>query len=144
MPTTHPPRPAQGGAGRLVVSTDGTLPPRRGVLRVAGELDLATAPLLARELDLAGAGRTDLVLDLSALAFCDVVGLTSVEQAARRLRDRGCRLSVQGGQDALHLLMRVPGLFLAVPAAGPDGVAAFSATDPPARDAQDAVDGIAG
>lgn len=94
----------------LVVLVDGAVPPPLGLLRVRGELDLATAPELARALDLAAADRTDILLDLSGVTFCDLVGLTALELAGRRLRASGCRLSLRGVDGPLHLLLSVPSL----------------------------------
>ncbi|WP_084724627.1 STAS domain-containing protein [Streptacidiphilus melanogenes] len=58
------------------------------VLHLAGELDVAAAPSLllavARTLDLPrGRARQGLVLDLSALTFCDAAGLTGLLRARR-------------------------------------------------------------
>ena len=82
--------------------------PRR--VRVRGELDIATAPLLARELDRAADGRSQVEVDLRDLAFCDVVGLTAIEQAQHRLASRHCRLTLDG-TGPVRLLLGVPGLF---------------------------------
>ncbi|WP_406053504.1 STAS domain-containing protein [Streptomyces sp. NBC_01077] len=55
------------------------------LLRLEGELDIATAPLLDRAVSSALAAGPDLLcLDLTALAFCDVTGL----HALRRLTDQ--------------------------------------------------------
>ncbi|WP_306186601.1 MULTISPECIES: STAS domain-containing protein [unclassified Streptomyces] len=55
------------------------------VLRVAGELDLVTSPVLRQRIhDVVAEGRHDLVLDLSDVFFCDSSGV-GVLIAARRL-----------------------------------------------------------
>lgn len=60
------------------------------VLRVVGELDLMTSPVLRRRVHEAVAqGRHHLVLDLSEVSFCDSSGV-GVLIAARRLI-RSCR-----------------------------------------------------
>jgi anti-anti-sigma factor len=62
------------------------------VLALEGELDLATGPLLAQALLATGAGPTApprLALDLSALAFADVVGLGVVLRHERVLARSG-------------------------------------------------------
>lgn len=63
-----------------VVQSEGT----RAVVAVSGELDLDYAALLRQTCqDLVEAGRTDLVLDVSRLDFCDSAGLSAMLQARR-------------------------------------------------------------
>ncbi|WP_456249038.1 STAS domain-containing protein [Longispora urticae] len=77
---------------------------------MAGEIDLATAPLLQRHLtDLIDAGRVRLVLDLSELTFCDSVGLGLFVGAARRLADHGQLLHLTGLRPGTMLLVSVTG-----------------------------------
>lgn len=55
------------------------------VLRISGELDLVTSPVVRRHVhDAVAAGRHDVVLDLSRVRFCDSSGV-GVLIAARRL-----------------------------------------------------------
>ena len=59
------------------------------VLRVSGELDLVTSPVLRQRVhDVVAEGRHSLVLDLSEVWFCDSSGV-GVLIASRRLR-RSC------------------------------------------------------
>ncbi|WP_367322360.1 STAS domain-containing protein [Streptomyces sp. HUAS ZL42] len=56
-----------------------------GVLRVSGELDLVSSPVLRQRVhDAVAEGRHSLVLDLSEVLFCDSSGV-GVLVAARRL-----------------------------------------------------------
>ncbi|WP_137994084.1 STAS domain-containing protein [Streptomyces vilmorinianum] len=78
------------------------------VLRVHGELDLLTSPLVRRRVHAAVAGgRHDVVLDLSGVVFCDSSGV-GVLVASRRLM-RSCRgrlrivLPAQGSMDGSHV-----------------------------------------
>ncbi|EYT79176.1 STAS domain-containing protein [Streptomyces andamanensis] len=78
------------------------------VLRVAGELDLVTSPLLRQRVhDVVAEGRHDLVLDLSEVFFCDSSGV-GVLIAARRLI-RSCQgrlrliLPAGGAVDGSHV-----------------------------------------
>ncbi|MEU7020487.1 STAS domain-containing protein [Streptomyces sp. NPDC046203] len=72
------------------------------VLRVRGELDLVTSPLIRKRVHAAVAGgRHDVVLDLSAVRFCDSSGV-GVLIASRRLM-RSC-----GGR--LRLILPAPGI----------------------------------
>ena len=54
------------------------------VLTVSGELDLASAPILERQLDAVDAHGAHLVVDLSECGFIDSTGLTVLVQAAAR------------------------------------------------------------
>ncbi|MFF9124470.1 STAS domain-containing protein [Streptomyces sp. NPDC014889] len=78
------------------------------VLRVAGELDLVTSPVLRQRVHEAVAeGRHDLVMDLSEVFFCDSSGV-GVLIAARRLI-RSCQgrlrliLPARGAVDGSHV-----------------------------------------
>lgn len=75
------------------------------IVRVAGELDLATAPRLQRKLEqtapLTG-GRV--ILDLRALNFSDLVGFRVIEQAGKMF---GPRLIVCGSRPPVRRMFRV-------------------------------------
>ncbi|MFC7263685.1 STAS domain-containing protein [Streptomyces lutosisoli] len=78
------------------------------VLRVSGELDLVTSPVLRQRVHGAVAdGRRSLVLDLSGVFFCDSSGV-GVLIATRRLI-RSCQgrlrliLPAQGATDGSHV-----------------------------------------
>ena len=96
--------------GLLVEIQDLRVPPRR-LLRVTGEMDLATVGLLQCAIDRAAADHRHIELDLSGLTFCDVVGATAIERAQRQLQARGCQLTLRGIDDPLRLLLAVDGLF---------------------------------
>ncbi|WP_028802801.1 STAS domain-containing protein [Streptomyces sp. 142MFCol3.1] len=78
------------------------------VLRVSGELDLVTSPVLRQRVhDEVAEGRRSLVLDLSEVFFCDSSGV-GVLIATRRLI-RSCRgrlrliLPARGALDGSHV-----------------------------------------
>ncbi|MEU1270405.1 STAS domain-containing protein [Streptomyces sp. NPDC005799] len=78
------------------------------VLRVSGELDLVSSPVLRQRVhDAVAEGRHSLVLDLSEVFFCDSSGV-GVLIAARRLF-RSCHgnlrliLPAQGAVDGSHV-----------------------------------------
>ncbi|WP_445394974.1 STAS domain-containing protein [Streptomyces sp. LE64] len=78
------------------------------VLRVSGELDLMTSPVLRQHVrDAVARGRHDLVLDLSEVFFCDSSGV-GVLIATRRLI-RSCRgrlrltLPARGAVEGSHV-----------------------------------------
>ncbi|MFB7996667.1 STAS domain-containing protein [Streptomyces sp. NPDC058287] len=78
------------------------------VVRVSGEMDIATSPALRQQVhDAVADGRHSLVLDLSQVLFCDSSGV-GVLIAARRLM-RSCRgelrliLPAKGAEDGSHV-----------------------------------------
>lgn len=95
----------------LLVEIEDLRAPTRRLLRVTGDLDLATVGLLRSAIHRAAADRHHLELDFSGVTFCDVVGATAIEQALQRLQARGCQLTLRGIDGPLHLLLTVDGLF---------------------------------
>jgi len=83
-----------------------------GVLRLAGELDMAGLPAL--EDALAGAEETlggrMLTVDLGELEFMDCTGLSALVAAAERASARGTRLEVAPGSGAPARVLRLCGL----------------------------------
>ncbi|MEV0092510.1 STAS domain-containing protein [Streptomyces sp. NPDC050738] len=78
------------------------------VLRISGELDLVSSPVIRQRVhDAVAEGRHDVVLDLSDVLFCDSSGV-GVLIAARRLL-RSCQgrlrliLPAQGAPDGSHV-----------------------------------------
>ena len=109
MPSTpHSAAGSLSDTAGLMVDVLASEPHKR--LRLHGELDLATAPLLVSILDQHAMGSETLALDLSDLSFCDLVGLTTLERAQQRLRRRGCRMTVQGIPGQLRRLLAVDGV----------------------------------
>jgi len=67
------------------------------LIRLRGELDVATAPPLQRRLDtLIQRGVRHLVVDLADLSFCDLAGVRVLLSADRELGTRGGRLTLLG------------------------------------------------
>src|SRR5204863_3598970 len=78
----------------------------RVVLRVTGDLDLASsglleAPLWALQMD----GRPNIVLDLSGLGFIDSTGLNVLVGAHRRAEIRGDSVVIRGASRAAVRLL---------------------------------------
>ncbi|MFB9902955.1 STAS domain-containing protein [Allokutzneria oryzae] len=89
--------------------------PTPACLRLTGELDYATAPLLRQELDtLFIAGHGSLVLDLTELGFCDSAGLAAILTGYRGCREAGGRLLLVGVDAQLEKVLRVTGLLSAL------------------------------
>jgi anti-sigma B factor antagonist len=68
--------------------------PLRHVIRIDGEIDVATAPSLERALDAAGAKDSDVTIDLTHTTFLDSCGLKVLLGAAERAHRGGHRLDV--------------------------------------------------
>ena len=96
--------------GLLVEIQDFRAPTRR-LLRVTGEIDVATAGLLRCAIHGASADHDHVELDLSGVTFCDVVGATAIEQARAQLQTQGCQLTLRGIDGPFRRLLAVDGLF---------------------------------
>jgi anti-sigma B factor antagonist len=103
-------------AGTRVEATPARLDVRRVdhplgiVLTLAGELDLATAPVLRERLDAALHGGAVVVIDLSRLRFIDSSGLGMLVGAERQLRESGGQLVLVRGPRAAHRPFELTGL----------------------------------
>jgi anti-sigma B factor antagonist len=72
-----------------------TLDDRTHVIDVAGEIHVSTAPEFSRMLnDAIGDGRTQVVLDLSAVEFIDSTGLSVLLNGLRRVTRTGGRMAL--------------------------------------------------
>jgi anti-sigma B factor antagonist len=80
------------------------------VLALRGELDLASAPLLERELwDAESSSPGRIVVDLSGLQFVDSTGLHVLLGAHRRARENDRQLLLRRGPRAVHRLFEITG-----------------------------------
>lgn len=80
----------------------------RSVLTLYGELDLASASLLAASLGEAeSSGATEVVIDLGALEFIDSAGLHTLLDANSRSIARGHRLSLLRGPRPVQRLFEL-------------------------------------
>ncbi|MEY9875244.1 anti-anti-sigma factor [Streptacidiphilus sp. MAP12-33] len=81
-----------------------------GVVALAGELDHDTAPTFAdAALALADEGVAHLVIDCSALRFCDSTGLNVLLKARLRTVDDGGRFVLAGVGPQLRRLLELTG-----------------------------------
>lgn len=86
-----------------VASADGET-----VVAVAGELDLATAPLLGDIVDgLRDPGLETVVLDLADVEFCDSSGLSVLVRSHREAEERGVRIVVRSPSPAVRCLLEI-------------------------------------
>ncbi len=77
------------------------------VIEVSGEVDLATARAVERELLRAEESHGQVALDLSKTSFMDSTGLKMIVAANKRLRDRGGRLLVVQGAPQIRRLLEL-------------------------------------
>ena len=102
------------------------------VVAVTGELELATAPRLRQQVvSLIGAGRSHLIIDLSAVDFIDSVGLGVVVGGLKRCRTHDGDLVVVGAVPRVRSLFEITRLDEII-AMYPDVEAARSALSAPA------------
>jgi anti-sigma B factor antagonist len=84
---------------------------RRPVLKVDGDLDLATAPeLLSMGLALIQAGAPDVIVDAERLGFCDSSGLSAFVQIANRLEPAEGRLAIANPNSMVRRVLEMSGL----------------------------------
>ena len=79
------------------------------LVRVAGDLDLMTAPQLSNAVSDADSLR-GVVLDLSGVGFMSSAGVGVVSALNRRLQARGAELVIAGAQPDVAMLLEVTGL----------------------------------
>jgi len=92
---------------RLEVTTKGGA----AVIRVSGELDLATSPALEQELErLAGEDAPLIVVDLAELEFMDSTGLSVLVRAHQRAEESGQRFGVINSSQQVQRLLTLTGV----------------------------------
>jgi anti-sigma B factor antagonist len=80
----------------------------RAVLSLRGELDLASAPLLQREVEgSAVAEAAIVVLDLQELEFIDSTGLRVLLSAYERSREHGQEFAITPGSQQVQRLLSI-------------------------------------
>jgi anti-sigma B factor antagonist len=78
------------------------------VVSLAGELDLASAPRLEKEIaGLDGGLTATVVLDLQGLQFIDSTGLRTILSTQARLRDRGAAFAITPGSPQVQRLLAI-------------------------------------
>lgn len=85
--------------------------PGAATLVLSGELDLASTDSFEQRVDeLLAAGTDHLVVDLSALTFCDSVGLNGLVRAKNRCEQQGGSLRVAGTHGQVAHVLGISGL----------------------------------
>jgi anti-sigma B factor antagonist len=97
------------------------------VLRVTGEVDLYTAPMLRERIrELATAGAVHLIADLGQVDFLDSTGLGVLVGGLKRLREDGGSLALVINTPRILRIFQITGLTKAL-AAGPSVTDAITA-----------------
>src|SRR5262245_11622654 len=78
------------------------------IVRLAGDVDVASAPRLQAVLDRLTTGAV--IVDVSAVPFIDSCGLTVLALAHQRLAERNVRLSIVGRSAFMSRLLAITGL----------------------------------
>jgi anti-sigma B factor antagonist len=83
----------------------------RAIVSLEGELDLATAPQLREQLvTLAEQDDSDIVVDLTRLAFIDSTGLSVLVMALNRSRTNGGSMVLRNPSDSVMRILEITGL----------------------------------
>jgi len=99
-----------------------------GLVELSGEVDISTAPRFKEELEaLIAEGHTDVVVDLSDVAFIDSTALGVLVGAVRRLHPHGGRMVVVAHTHAVTRPLTLTGLdrVFTVTATREEALAAF-------------------
>lgn len=81
------------------------------IVSVCGELDVYTAPDLEESLEeLVGAGKTNLVIDLTGVTFLDSTGLGVMVKALKWVREASGALQVVADEERIARVFRITGL----------------------------------
>lgn len=104
----------------------------RVIVTASGEIDLYTAPRLQAELTaVLSAGRpVRVVVDMSAVEFCDSTGMNVLLSAMKRACERGGVLELAGPRPGVRKILQVTGLDSVFTVVGDDaGTAVDGAAD---------------
>jgi len=98
---------ASAGELKVLVSSSGS----SHDIRLSGELDMATAPMLGDELRrLVAEGATRVTVDLAGLAFIDSTGLSVLITGLKRLRQQGGDMALRSPTPGTRKVLEITGL----------------------------------
>ena len=102
------------------------------LLRVSGEVDIASAPRLRETLiGVIAGGQPRVVLDLDGVDFLDSTGLGVIVSALKRTRTHGGDLRIVSTRPSVRQLFELTGLDLAMPVVGSAAEAVRSGPEAP-------------
>ena len=85
--------------------------PQVCLVRVSGDLDVATSPRFKETLDaVLDTGSQTVLLDLEGVDFLDSTGISAIVVARRSLEERGASLSIDGLSPAAERVLEIAGL----------------------------------
>jgi anti-sigma B factor antagonist len=97
MCSDAPAAASKGAIGRLRMYT--TVDEARHVIRLDGELDIASASLLeAAVAEACGDGAREVVLDMARIEFMDSMGLKAILRSQKLCEEHGCALVLTPAQ----------------------------------------------
>jgi anti-sigma B factor antagonist len=82
----------------------------QAVVRLSGELDIATTPEVEEVLRRVAAAKREVVLDLSGLDFMDSTGLRMTIELNALARQDGCHFIIVRGNDQVHRIFEMSGV----------------------------------
>jgi anti-sigma B factor antagonist len=106
------PRPGTGKVRHVELRVSSRSVGDHLVIALAGEIDLYTAPRLQSELTsaLSSGGRARVVVDMSAVEFCDSTGMNVLLAAHRLAAERGGEFALAAPRAAVRKILEVTGL----------------------------------
>jgi len=111
MPTSRADNSSRFSAPAELSVADSRLPDGGVVLTIAGELDIATVPVVRERLTaVTDAGTRRLVVDLRDVSFMDSTGLAAFIHAKMRLGDEGQMTLVLEPDSYARLIFEIAGL----------------------------------
>ncbi len=114
------PPPQWGDYGEPPLTCDVVIADEKAWVRPAGELDLASVPVLDGHLErLASGGQREITVDLSDLTFIDSSGLHSLMKWSRRLTEAAIDFSLIPGRPAVQRVFALAGVEHLLPFARP-------------------------
>jgi anti-anti-sigma factor len=125
--STESSQPTQRGAGDRTSPEEFEAHVRESgalwLVRVRGEIDLASAPKLGAVLDQAIAAQpAQVMVELESVSFMDSTGLRVLVEAQRRLQQRGGTLVIDGMSETVRRVLEVAGLLAELAASDDEGV----------------------
>ena len=111
----------------------------RAVIKVGGEVDLATSPQLQAVLvDLVDRGLHQLTIDVAQVSFLDCAGIGMLVDARRRVNEHGGSLKLVRPRPFVRQVLALTGMTTVLPIEPPDGEAITPTTWPPAAASREA------
>jgi anti-anti-sigma factor len=107
---------------KVIEGQDRTSPDPVAVVKVVGEVDMATAPEMERVLlDVVEQGPADVVVDMAEVGFIDVIGIGILANAAQEARASGGSVTLRDPGRQVRRVCDLVGLNGALPIEDCDG-----------------------